>query len=165
VIVWWALFSLIPSISRGAATPITLKVKAVIGLPEFNRTELSRFIASRMAEANFTDWRFEAAEDDPGPDRAEWRFKRNRYPGVEVRRFGSEGGSFHARRPIKIEARLYLNGENQVTVEKQAKIDEASGRADPQLAEAVASVTQNLLRPSGVCYAIDLGHHPASGAR
>jgi hypothetical protein len=165
VIVWWALFSLVPSTSRGAAAPITLKVEASNALRGFSRTELSRYLASHMAEAKFTDWRFEAAEDGPAPDRVEWSFKRNPYAGGEVRRFGPEGRSFHVRRLITIEVRLYLNGEYQFTVEKQAIIDEDSGRGDPQLAEAVASVTQNLLGPSGAYHAKDLGQSPVSRTR
>ena len=50
-------------------------------------------------------------------------------------------------RPITIEARLYLNGEYQTLVEKQAVIE--GGPNDPDLAAAVATVTQNLLGPSG----------------
>ena len=52
---------------------------------------------------------------------------------------------FGVRRPITIEARLYLNGEYQILVEKQAVI--RGGPDDPDLAAAVASVTQNLLGP------------------
>jgi hypothetical protein len=165
VIVLWVLFSLVPSTSRGAGAPITLKVEASNGLRGFSRTELSRYLASRMAEANFADWRFEAAEDGPAPDRVEWSFKRNPYAGGEVRRFGREGRSFHVPRPMTLEVRLYLNGQYQFTVEKQAIFDEDSGRTDPHLAEAVASVTQNLLGPSGAYHAVELGQAPVSGAR
>ena len=118
-----------------------------------------------MAEANFADWRFEVTENGPAPDRVEWSFKWNPYAGGEVRRFGPKGRSFHLRRPITIEARLYLNGEYQVTVEKQAIIDERSDRNDPHLAEVVASVTQNLLGPSGAYHAGQRGQRPASRTR
>jgi hypothetical protein len=154
-----------PSASGGTAAPITLKVEASNGLRGFGRTELSRYLASHMAEAKFADWRFEAAEDGRAPDRVEWSFKRNPYAGGEVRRFGSEGRGFHVRRPITLEVRLYLNGEYQLTVEEQAIIDEDSGRGDHQLAEAVSSATQNLLGPSGAYHAVDLGQRPAPRTR
>ncbi len=165
LIVWWALLSLLPFAFKPAAASITLKVEASAGLPGFNRADLSRYLASHMAEASLADWRFEVAENGPAPDRVEWSFKLNPYAGGEVRRSGTQGRSFHVRRPITIEARLYLNGEYQVTVEKQAIIDEGSGRNDPHLAEAVASVTQNLLGPSGAYHAVEIGQRPASRAR
>jgi hypothetical protein len=165
LIAWWALVSFVPFVSRATGAPITLQVEASNELPGFSRTNLSHYLASHMGEANFADWRFEVAEDGPAPDRVEWSFKRNPYAGGEVRRFGPEGRSFHVRRPITIEARLYLNGEYQVTVEKQAVIDERSGRNDPHLPEAVASVTQNLLGPSGAYHAGQLGQRPASRTR
>ena len=62
---------------------------------------------------------------------------------------------FGVHRPVTIEARLYLNGEYQTLVEKQAIIQ--GGPNDPEFAAAVASATQNLLGPSGAYRAIDLG--------
>jgi hypothetical protein len=165
LIVWAALLSFLPFAFRPAAAAITLKVEASSGLLGFNRADLSRYLASHMAEAGLADWRFEVAENGPAPDRVEWTFNLNPYAGGEVRRYGTQGRSFHVHRPITIEARLYLNGEYQVTVEKQAIIDEGSGRNDPHLAEAVASVTQNLLGPSGAYHAVEIGQRPASRAR
>jgi hypothetical protein len=122
-----------------------------------------------MTDAGLANWRFEPAErDDPAPDRVEWNFKLNPYAGGEVRRFARsliDELGFHAHRPITIEAKLYLNGEYQTLVEKQAIIDEGAGPNDPHLAEAVANVTQNLLGPSGAYRAIDTGHRPTSQAR
>lgn len=150
-----------------AAASITLKVEASDGLPGFNRADLSLYLASHMAEARFADWRFEAAKNGPAPDRVEWSFKLNPYAGGEVRRFGPslDGRTDHVHRPITIEARLYLNGEYQTMVEKQAIFDEGRGRNDPNLAEAVASVTQNLLGPSGAYHVRDAAQLPASRAR
>ena len=54
---------------------------------------------------------------------------------------------FGLHRPITIEARLYLNGQYQTLVEKQAIIQ--GGPDDPDLVMAVVSVTENLLGPSG----------------
>ena len=65
------------------------------------------------------------------------------------------------RRPITIEARLYLNGQYQTLVEEQAIVQ--GGPDDPDLAAAVTRATQNLLGPSGAYRAIDNGH--ASRAR
>jgi hypothetical protein len=165
LIVWAALLSCVPFAIRPAAAAIILNVEASNGLPGFNRADLSRYLASHMAEAGLADWRFEVAENGPVSDWVEWSFKLNPYAGGEVRRSRPEARSFHLRRPITIEARLYLNGEYQVTVEKQAIIDEGSGRNDPHLAEAVASVTQNLLGPSGAYHAVELGQRPDLRAR
>jgi hypothetical protein len=165
LIVWTAVLSFLPFVFRPAAAAIILKVEASNGLPGLNRADLSCYLASHMAEASLADWRFEVAENGPAPDRVEWSFKLNPYAGGEVRRSGTQGRSFHVRRPITIEARLYLNGEYQVTVEKQAIIHEGSGRNDPHLAEAVASVTQNLLGPSGAYHAVEIGQRPAPRAR
>lgn len=50
-------------------------------------------------------------------------------------------------RPITIEARLHLNGEYQTLAKEKAIIE--GGPDDPDLVAAVASLTQNLLSPSG----------------
>jgi hypothetical protein len=80
----------------------------------------------------------------------------------EIRHFSpasayqSQVGGHH---PITIETRLYLHGEYQALVEKQAVVQ--GGPNDPDLAAAVASVTQKLLGPSGAYRAIDAGQGPA----
>ena len=70
---------------------------------------------------------------------------------------------FGVHRPITIEARLYLNGKYQILVEKQAVIQ--GGPDDPDLAAAVASVTQNLLGPRGAFHAVESGRCPVYGPR
>jgi hypothetical protein len=70
---------------------------------------------------------------------------------------------FAAHRSITIEARLYLNGEYQTLVKKQAVIQ--GGPDDPDLAAEVISVTQNLLGPQGAFRAIDTGQPPVQGLR
>jgi hypothetical protein len=65
-------------------------------------------------------------------------------------------------RPITIEARLYLNGEYQTLVERQATMQ--GGPNDPELAAAVASATASLLGPAGAYRAIGMGQRPAPGA-
>jgi hypothetical protein len=90
----------------------------------------------------------------------------NPYAGGEVRSFMRPHiaeGIFGVHRPITIEARLYLNGEYQTLVEKQVVIQ--GGPSDPDLAAAVASLTENLLGPSGAYSAIDAGQRPAYGPR
>jgi hypothetical protein len=66
-------------------------------------------------------------------------------------------------RPVTIEARLYLNGQYQTLVQRQAVIQ--GGPDDPDLVRAIASVTENLLGPSGAYRAIDIGRSPAPRAR
>jgi hypothetical protein len=109
-----------------------------------------------MAQAGIAGWRFEPTGGGASArDRVEWTFRLNPYAGGEVRNFGravASERSFAARRPVTIEARLYLNGEYQTLVEKQADI--RGGPDDPALASAVVSVTENLLDPSGAYQAI-----------
>jgi hypothetical protein len=156
----------VPLTSRAAASVI-LKVEAADTLPGFHLADLSRYLALHMAEARLADWRFEPAADEGAwPDRVEWTFKLNPYAGGEVRSFIRPHMAeriFGVHRPITIEARLYLNGEYQTLVEKQAVIQ--GGPNDPDLAEAVANLTQTLLGPSGAYRAIDTGRHPAYGPR
>jgi hypothetical protein len=164
LIAWWvAVAWCVSSAPAPAAAPTTLMVEASNGLPGFHRADLSRYLALHMAEAGLADWRFEpAAETGPAPDRVEWSFKLNPYAGGEVRRFVRsliDERSFHVHRPITIEARLYLDGQYQTLVEKQAII--RGGASDPDLAAAVASVTQDLLGPLGAYRAIDTGQPPA----
>jgi hypothetical protein len=150
-----------------AAASLTLKVEAADTLPGFHLADLSRYLAAHMAIARLADWRFEPAVDNgSSPDRVEWTFKLNPYAGGEVRSFMRPHMAeriFGVHRPITIEARLYLNGEYQTLVEKQVVIQ--GGPNDPDLAEAVASLTQNLLGPSGAYRAIDTGQRPAYGPR
>jgi len=159
--------SIWPFASVSAETPITLKVEAFRGLPGLHHSALSRFLAAHMADARLADWRFEPAQ--PGsavPNRVEWTFKLNPYAGGEVRQFVREPVAeqgFGVHRPVTIEVRLYLNGEYQTLVERQAMIQ--GGPNDSEFAAAVASVTESLLGPSGAYRAIDTGQHPASRAR
>lgn len=153
--------------SGNAAAPITLTVETFHGLPGFHHSALSRFLAARMADAGLADWRFEPPQADiEAPNRVEWTFRLNSYAGGEVRSFVraevSEQG-FGVRRPITIEVRLFLNGEYQTLVERQAMI--RGGPNDPELAAAAASAAESLLGPSGAYHAIDTGQHPASRAR
>jgi len=115
-----------PFAATDAAEPITLKVEATHGLPGLHHSALSRFLAAHMAEARLADWRFESAEGDASArDRVEWTFRLNPYAGGEVRNFAHTLASerrFGGHRPITIEARLYLNGQYQTLVEKQAAI-------------------------------------------
>jgi hypothetical protein len=70
---------------------------------------------------------------------------------------------FGVHRPVTIEARLYLNGEYQALVTRQAMVQ--GGPNDPDLAVAVANATESLLGPSGAYRAIDTGRRPTPGAR
>jgi hypothetical protein len=155
------------ALTAAAAASVTLKVEAADTLPGFHLADLSRYLALYMATARLANWRFEPAVDKgSSPDRVECTFKLNPYAGGEVRRFMRPHMAeriFGVHRPITIEARLYLNGEYQALVEKQVVIQ--GGRNDPDLAEAVASLTQNLLGPSGAYRAIDTGQRPPYGPR
>jgi hypothetical protein len=145
--------------SAAAAAQVTLQVEAAHGLPGLHHSALARFIAAHMAEVGLADWRFEPAADNPiAADRVEWSFRLNPYAGGEVRNFAhtsTDEWRFGVHRPVTIEARLYLNGEYQTLVEKQAIIQ--GGPGDPDLAAAVASVTQSLLGASGAYRDIDTG--------
>ena len=158
--------TLSPFVPAVAAAPLTLQVEVSDTLPGFHIGELPRYLAQHMAKARLADWRFEPADTGSVPDRVEWKFKLNPYAGGEVRNFARQHMAeriFTAHRPITIEARLFLNGQYQTLVEKQVIIQ--GGPDDPDLAAAVASVTQNLLGPQGAFRAIDAGRLPAQGPR
>jgi hypothetical protein len=146
------------------ASPVTLQVETSDTLPGFHIGDLPRYLALHMAEAHLADWRFSpAAENGSAPDRVEWRFKLNPYAGGDVRSFvrpHMAERTFAAYRPVTIEARLYLNGEYQTLVEKQAMVE--GGPNDPNLAAAVADVARSLLGPQGAFRATNNGQ-PARG--
>ena len=150
-----------------AAASVTLKVESEEGLPGFHRVDLLRFLVTQMAAAGLADWRFEPADNNGSAlDRVEWSFKLNPYAGGEVRNLTHTlvyERQYGVRRPITIEVRLYLNGQYQTLVEKQAII--RSGPDDPELASVVATVTQSLLGPTGAYRAIDVGQRPTQPAR
>jgi hypothetical protein len=126
-----------------------LEVEGSGAVPGFHSLEQLRgYLTLQMAEIQPVNWRFEpvATGDAPAPDRVKWRFKLGPYAGGEVRSFVPpymNDKTFGAHRPITIEARLYLNGVYQTHVEETAIIE--GGPDDPDLAAAVASLTQNLL--------------------
>jgi hypothetical protein len=160
--------TLVPFVPVIAGAPLTLQIEASHGLPGLHHSALARFIAAHMAEAGLADWRFEpaAANAAIAPDRVEWTFRLNPYAGGEVRNFAhslADEWRFGVHRPIAIEARLYINGEYQTLVEKQAVIQ--GGADDPDLAAAVESITQNLLGPTGAYRAIDNRQHRGDRAR
>jgi hypothetical protein len=150
-----------------AAAPLTLQVEVSDTLPGFHIGDLPRYLALHMAEARLEDWRFEPiADKDSAPNRVQWTFKFNPYAGGEVRNFTRPHmaeRTFGAYRPVTIEARLFLNGQYQTLVEKQAVLQ--GGPGDPDLAAAVASVTQDLLGPRGAFRAIDTGRPPRQAPR
>ena len=157
----------LPTASTHAETPITLKVEAAHGLPGLHHSALCRFLAAHMADARLAAWRFEPAEGDiAAPNRVEWTFRLNPYAGGEVRQFVREPVAeqgFGVHRPVTIEARLYLNGEYQTLIERQAMAQ--GGPNDRELAAAVASATESLLGPSGAYRAIDIRQRSTPVAR
>jgi hypothetical protein len=159
--------SFTPVVSVGAATSIMLKVEASGGLPGFRSGELRRYLALHTEEIGLGDWRFEPAADDAStPNRVVWTFKLSPHAGGEVRSHGvprMAERTFGVRRPITIEARLYLNGEYQTLVEGQATIQ--GGPNDPDLAAAVTSLTQNLLGVSGAYRSLDSGQRQGYPSR
>ena len=167
LIAWLAPVAAQAPVTSAAAAQVTLQVEASSGLPGFHRGELQRYLALHMTEVELSDWRFEpAAQGGSARDRVEWTFKLDPFAGGEVRSFAHapvHESRFGIHRPITIEARLYLNGEYQALVEKQAIVQ--GGPEDPDLAAAVVSVTRNLLGPSGAYHAIDTPPRRADRAR
>jgi hypothetical protein len=136
-----------------------LEVEGSGAVPGFHSSEQLRgYLTLHMAETQPVNWRFEPAAtgDASAPDRVKWRFKLGPYAGGEVRSFVPPfTETIGDHRPITIEARLYLNGKYRRLVKKKAIIE--GGPDDPDLAAAVASLTQNLLGPSGGYCAINSG--------
>jgi len=150
---------LTPPTSVFAAPLTTLDVEAFGAPPGFLNADLPRYLAQQMAEARLANWRFEPIAGQRGPpNRVEWSFKWDPYAGGEVRRFAHPSMSeslFGVHRPITIRARLYLGGAYLRLVAEQAIIE--GGRRDPDLATAIARLTQDLLAP-GVDNSIDSLH-------
>ena len=149
------------------ASALTLQVETSDTLPGFHIADLARYLAVQMSAARLADCRFEPSVDNSSaPDRVEWRFKLSPYAGGEVRSFARPHMAeriFGEYRSVTIEARLYLDGEYQTLVEKQAVIE--GGPNDPNLAAAVADVTQTLLGPHGALPASDAERRSACGPR
>jgi hypothetical protein len=161
-----AVSMLAPFVVSCAAAPLTLQVVATAGLPGFRQAKLTRFVAAQMVRAGLAEWRFAPATGAaPTPDRVEWNFKLNPYAGGEVRSFVNTQRyqDWFGRRPVTIEARLYLNGEYQTLVEAQAVVQ--YGPNNPDLAAAVVRATRNLLGPVGAYRAIDTRQHRAGEKR
>jgi hypothetical protein len=141
------------------AAASSLEVEGSGAVPGFHSSEQLRgYLTLHMTEARPVNWRFELAAtgDASAPDRVKWRFKLGPYAGGEVRSFVPPfTETIGAHRPITIEARLYLNGKYRRLVKKKAIIE--GGPDDPDLAAAVASLTQNLLGLSGGYCAINSG--------
>jgi hypothetical protein len=140
-----------------------LEVEGSGAVPGFHSSEQLRgYLTLHMAEAQPVNWRFEtaAAGNAPASDRVKWRFRLKPYAGGEVRTFVAprmDDKTFGVHRPITIEARLYRNGEYQTRVRGQAIIQ--GGPDDPDLAAAIARLTQNLLGPTGAYRSINGGRH------
>jgi hypothetical protein len=64
--------------------------------------------------------------------------------------------TFGVHRPITIEARLYLNGKYQTFAKERATIQ--GGPDDPDLAAAVANLTQDLLSRSDAYRSVHSRH-------
>ena len=154
-----ALVAAFVPLTPAAAT--LLEVEGSGAVPGFQSSEeLRSYLALQMSEAQLVSWRFEAAatDDAPAPDRVKWRFKLDPYAGGEVRSFVPPyTETIGVHRPITIEARLYLNGKYRRLVKKKAIIE--GGPDDPDLAAAIANLTQKLLSPSGAHRPINSGRH------
>jgi hypothetical protein len=151
-----------------SAEATLLKVEGSGGVPGFSGSELGRYLTLHMAEAQPANWRFKptAAGDTRAPDRVNWRFKLGPYAGGEVRSFvprQMDDVTFGDHRPITIEARLYLNGGYQTLVKEKAIIQ--GGPDDPDLAAAVANLTQTLLSSSRAYRSIHRGRHQGQASR
>jgi len=160
LVCWFA-----PIISAAAATSIILEVGAAGSPPGFQKGDLPRYLTLHMNDAGLTEWRFEPTMGEGLPaNYVLWTFRLNPYAGGEVRSFRLQHmrtGTF--RRPITLEARLYLNGEYQTLVEGQAMIE--GGPDDPDLASVVTKLTRSLLGPSGAYHRIDAGQRRAGPLR
>jgi hypothetical protein len=138
-----------------------LEVGGSGGVPRFHSSEqLRRYLTLHMAEIQPVNWRFEPAEtgDAPASDRVKMAFQIGAVCWEAVRSFVPpylDNKTFAVHRPITIEARLYLNGVYQTHVEETTIVE--GGPDDPDLAAAVASLTQQLMSRSGTHRSINNG--------
>jgi hypothetical protein len=141
---------LTPFTSIFAATLTILNVETSGALPGFHSADLPRYIAQQMAEARLANFRFRPMAGGHPRNRVEWSFKLDPYAGVEVRSFVHQSTGerlFGVHRPVTIKARLYLRGKYRRLVSEQVIIE--GGRQDPDLAAAVAHLTEDLLAHKG----------------
>jgi len=119
-------------------------------LPGFRSADLPRYIVQQMAEARLANLRFQPMAGGHSRNRVEWSFKLDPYAGGEVRSFVHQSTGerlFGVHRPVTIKARLYLRGKYRRLVSEQVIIE--GGRQDPDLAAAVAHLTEDLLAHKG----------------
>jgi hypothetical protein len=142
-----ALFAMfIPFASVFGGTSVTLGVHADGTLPGFHRSEVPHYVARQMEGSRLAAWRFKPVSGGGKPThRVEWSFKLAPYAGGEVRSFGPHRNALGVRRPIAIEARLYLHAKYQRHV--SGRVMYKGHTYDPDLGAVISGLTQNLLGP------------------
>jgi hypothetical protein len=140
-----ALFAtLIPFESVFGGTSLTVGVHADGALPGFHRSEVPQYVARHMEGAGLAAWRFKPVSGGGKPThRVEWSFKLAPYAGGEVRSFGSHRNALGVRRPIAIEAPLYLHGKYQRHV--SGRVMYKGHTYDPDVGAVISRLTQDLL--------------------
>ena len=161
---WLVWFNVI--MSPALASSIVLEVGATGELPGFQQGELPIYLALHMSDAGLPEWRFEPAMGEGLPaNYVQWTFTLKPYAEGEAlshrphHLFRETYSGLHS---VKLEARLYLNGEYETLVSGQALMDGPNGR---HLAIAVTEITRNLLGPTGAYRRIDAGQRPTGPAR
>jgi len=141
---------LTPFTSIFAATLTILNVEHLAHCQDFTAPTCRAILPSkwRMPASRISvSGRWQAATR---ANRVEWSFKLDPYAGGEVRSFVHQSTGerlFGVHRPVTIKARLYLRGKYRRLVSEQVIIE--GGRQDPDLAAAVAHLTEDLLAHKG----------------
>jgi porin len=136
------------SLQAQSRASVTLAVNASGRLPGFADSEAPKYLSQRMTSMHLARWRFEPAAAGAvlSPDRVEWNFMMRLRAGGGVLHLNRDLRQFGARRPITIQAMLFLNGACVNESRDEAWIE--GGPDDPDLAAAISQVARSLLESS-----------------
>ncbi len=94
----------------------TIYVEVSGNVPGFTQADLAKYLASRMQQSEGASWHFLPGNRNASPNRVSWTFKTLKvvWKGGSHKGFPSPS---HSLSYLKAEAKLYLNGEYQMTID------------------------------------------------
>jgi len=138
-----------PAAPGGPKLTASMDVSVVVegSLPGFKAGELAAYVSEQMNAARAAAWRFSPAGAGAPANRIVWRFRLLPFAGGSVRYIGPvvshAEALFGMRRPVGVDARIFIDGQFQSTTFDQASVKGGAGDAD--LAETIRRVTRSVL--------------------
>jgi len=128
--------------------PVTVSVVVEGALPGFTPDSLVAYVSRQMADAQVTGWRFvPAAAEDSSPNRVVWRFRMLPFADGAVKYLGPAMSRvrdmFGIRRPVSLDAKIYLDGRYQSETFNQATIK--GGLDDPELGATIRKMAKQIV--------------------